>query len=473
MELRPFQKRFLQRAFAPQITTAALSIPRGNGKSTLAAHILERALTPGDPLFQPGVELLLGSSTLEQSRNVFSPLRAALEPTGAYRFIDSITRVGILHKASNTRLRVASSNAKGIFGLVGVPLVIIDEPGSLEVVGGQLLHDAIQTAMGKPESPLRVIYIGTIAPGSASGWWADLVDGGTHGSVYVQSLQGDSKKWDQWPEIKRCNPLMSRFKDSRAKLLEERDEARQDGRLKARYLSFRLNRPTADEAVTLLNLEDWERMEQRHTPERDGPAIVGIDLGGGRSWSAACGIWESGRVEALAVAPGVPSLEEQERRDRTPAGAYRALEAVGRLTVDVGLRVQSTSSLWAAVRREWGLPALVICDRFRLGELLDVVQDMVPVQPRVTRWSDASADIRALRKLVKDGPLAVSQESRSLIAASLATATVKSDDQGSSRLVKGSGNVARDDVAASLLLAAGAYMRDSLRPAPTVTHVVV
>ena len=146
---------------------------------------------------------------------------------------------------------------------------------------------------------------------------------------------------------------------------------------------------------------------------------------------------------------------------------------MGRLTVDVGLRVQSTSSLWAAVRREWGLPALVICDRFRLGELLDVVQDMVPVQPRVTRWSDASADIRSLRKLVKDGPLAVSQESRSLIAASLATATVKSDDQGSSRLVKGSGNVARDDVAASLLLAAGAYMRDSQRPAPTVTHVVV
>ena len=230
MDLRPFQKRFLQRAFAPQITTAALSIPRGNGKSYLAAHVLERALTPGDPLFQPGGEVLLGSSTLEQSRNVFRPLRAALEPKGGYRFIDSITRVGILHKASKTRLRVASSNAKGIFGLVGVSLTIIDEPGAFDILGGTLLHDALQTAMGKPESPLRVIYIGTIAP-SSRGWWADLVDGGSHDSVYVQSLQGDPKKWDQWPEIRRVNPLMSRFKDSRAKLLEERDEARQDGRL--------------------------------------------------------------------------------------------------------------------------------------------------------------------------------------------------------------------------------------------------
>ena len=48
-------------------------------------------------------------------------------------------------------------------------------------------------SMGKPESPLRVIYIGTIAP-SSTGWWADLVDGGTHDSVYIQSLQGDREE---------------------------------------------------------------------------------------------------------------------------------------------------------------------------------------------------------------------------------------------------------------------------------------
>ena len=82
--------------------------------------------------------------------------------------------------------------------------------------------------------------------------------------------------------------------------------------------------------MTLLNLEDWERMEQRPTPERDGPAIVGI----GPSGRAAPGvrrarIWESGRTEALAVAPGIPSLEQQERRDRVPAGAYQDAGARG------------------------------------------------------------------------------------------------------------------------------------------------
>ena len=65
---------------------------------------------------------------------------------------------------------------------------------------------------------------------------------------------------------------------SRAKLLEERNDARVDGRLKGKvHQSYRLNLPTADEEkVTLLNLvSDWERMEQRPTPERAGPAIVG------------------------------------------------------------------------------------------------------------------------------------------------------------------------------------------------------
>ena len=69
-------------------------------------------------------------------------------------------------------------------------------------------------------------------------------------------------------------------------------------------------------------------------------------------------------------------------------------------------------------------------------------------------------DIRALRKLVKDGPLSVAPESRALIQASLSVTTTKEDDGGSIRLVKrGSNNEARDDISAALVLAAGAFQR--------------
>ena len=36
-------------------------------------------------------------------------------------------------------------------------------------------------------------FIGTIAP-SRSGWWRELVEGGSTGSTYVQLLQGDVKR---------------------------------------------------------------------------------------------------------------------------------------------------------------------------------------------------------------------------------------------------------------------------------------
>ena len=350
-------------------------------------------------------------------------------------------------------------------GLVNCPWAICDEPGAWEVNGGQLLYDAIETAKGKPGSPLRAVYIGTLAP-ATSGWWHDLVADGTHGSVYVQALQGDRERWDQWPEIRRCNPLTAVSPAFRRKLLEERDAARRDSRLTARFLSYRLNVPTGEESTMLLTVEDWERVMARSVPPREGRPIVAYDLGGGRAWSAAVGIWRSGRMEAIAVAPGIPSIEDQEKRDRVPRGTYRALAQSGALRVAEGLRVQPPAQLHEAVRASWGAPEAILCDRFRLNELADCV-NRTPLVPRVTRWSEASEDIRALRKIAADGPLACAESSRLLAAASLSAAMVKNDDQGSVRLVKrGTNNTARDDVAAGLTLAAGAYIRSLTMPRP-------
>ena len=141
LKLFPFQRQFIRAATTPGVDTAILSLPRGNSKSFIAACILTRFLTPGDPIHQPGKEAVLLSGSIQQSRIVFNFCRIALEPTGEYRFIDSVTRVGIVHKSSNTRLRVHGSNSKTAFGLVNVPFVVWDEPGVAEVVGGQRLWD--------------------------------------------------------------------------------------------------------------------------------------------------------------------------------------------------------------------------------------------------------------------------------------------------------------------------------------------
>ena len=352
-------------------------------------------------------------------------------------------------------------------GLVGVPLVVADEPGAWEVTGGELMADAIQTAQGKPGSPLRAIYIGTIAPAAPGGWWPGLVQAGSGGSTYVQALQGRPDRWDDWREIKRVNPAGGGVGGVRGEAARGTGRGPDGSRLRARFLSYRLNLPSGDESAVLLGVPEYERVCGRPVPDREGPPVVGVDLGGGRAWSAAVALWSNGRVEALAVAPGIPSVAEQERRDRVPRQTYQRLAEGGALRLAEGLRVPPVATVVEAIRGEWGRPAVIVCDRFRLGELQDA-RPPCPVEPRVSRWSEQSEDIRALRKMAADGPLSVDPGSRGLVGASLAVATVKNDDGGNVRLIKrGTNNQARDDVAAALTLAAGEAARRLRRPLST------
>ena len=472
MKLLRFQERFIAAVENPAYDTVALSGPRGLGKSFIAAHVLTRCLTPGDVLNQPGREYVLGAASLEQCRLTYSFIREALENVldvdgkKAYSFHDTSARLGITHKRSNTRLRGISSNPKTSFGLVNVPLVCLDEPGSLDLAGGQMLADSLFTAQGKVGSTLKVVMIGTLSPmATRSGhWWFDLVTGGTAGRTYVQYYAADNlDSWDKWATIRKANPLVNLPGEDaagfRAKLKEEREAARGDSRLKARFASYRLNVPSGDESTMLLTVDDWAKVVDREVPPREGRPVVGVDLGGGRAWSAAVAVYPNGRVECKALAPGIPDLAAQEARDRVPKGLYSKLHLDGLLHLADGLQVQPVGQLWDIVRDTWGRPKVLIADRFREKELSDAVKGC-RIESRVTRWSEASFDIRALRRLAKDGPLAVAEDSRMLLQASLAVSTVMNDDSGNFRLVKkGSHNQARDDISAALTLAAGLIER--------------
>ena len=99
-------------------------------------------------------------------------------------------------------------------------------------------------------------------------------------------------------------------------------------------------------------------------------------------------------------------------------------------------------------------------DRFRLAEFQDAIGNKARLEPRVSRWSEASFDIRALRQMALDGPMAVDEDSQALLETSLSQAMVKPDDAGNVRLIKaGFNNTARDDVSAALVLACGATAR--------------
>ena len=468
-KLKPFQGKFLRACLSDKFNVLALSMPRGNGKSYMAARLIYELIWPESKNFVNGDEVGLMAANLSQARIVFRYLRDWLEETGLYSFQDSSNKLGITLKAKpgqwkTTKLTAFSSDGKGAMGIVKMPWVVCDEPGAWEVNKGALMAEALFGALGKPGSRLRLLFIGTLAPARA-GWWIDLVMGGTkvREQTYVQLLQGNRKKWNDWNEIRKCNPLITVDKKFHRQLKIDRDKALHDSRLKAFFLSYRLNLPTGDESDMLLNLDDWDAAIKRKVQPREGNPVVGVDLGSGRAWSAAVAIWRNGRTEAFAVAPGIPSVEQQEKRDIVPPGTYQKLVDSGRLVIQDGHKVQEEKFVAKLIENKWPDADKIVCDRFRSDVLEDYVS--MPVEPRVTQWAQITEDIRALRKWTKDGPMNIEKESRKLITASLMVAMVQNDNSGNTRLIKrGSNNQARDDVAFALTLGAGEAKRQAELP---------
>ena len=165
------------------------------------------------------------------------------------------------------------------------------------------------------------------------------------------------------------------------------------------------------------------------------------------------------------MAPGIPSIADQEKRDQVPTGVYQRLVDEKTLRIAEGVRVQPPAELWQAIVHAWGVPHLVVCDRFRISEMQDCIRGDCPIDSRMTRWSESSADIRDFRRGALDGGLTVEGKSKNLIEASLAGSVVENDSSGNSRLrKKGANNTARDDVAAAMVLASGARARLRLAP---------
>ena len=78
--LLPFQRQFVAAVSRTEKPAGvlALSVPRGNGKSWLCGGLVARSVTPDDPLFEPGVENILVSSSYESGAD-----RAGVRPASA------------------------------------------------------------------------------------------------------------------------------------------------------------------------------------------------------------------------------------------------------------------------------------------------------------------------------------------------------------------------------------------------------
>ena len=452
------------------MTTAALSVARANGKTSLTAGIA--AATLDGPLVVPRGETVIVASSFEQARIAFEHVRAFMEPTLAedrkrrvsdrrWRVWDTAQQARIEDRRTGARVRCVGSDPRRAHGLAPV-LVLADEPAQWPSSTGERMVAALRTAAGKqPQS--RFVALGT-RPDDESHWFSKMLAGGADYSQCHAAGPGDppfqKRTWA------KSNPSMRFMPDLEAAIRAEATQARRDPDALASFRALRLNQGTSDiQRSVLLDVESWKRAMELPPPEvRSAEFVLGLDLGTSAAMSAAAAYFRDGGLEVVAVLPELPDLRSKGLSDGV-GSLYTKMADRGEL-VQAGRRVASIPALLDEVLERWGPPVAIVTDRWREAELRERLEEVgFPHSMLVTRgmgYYHGGMDTRDFRAAML-GDL-VRPAASLLLASAMAEARVMMDPAGNVKLSKGSEggrrHRARDDAVAAAILAVAAGFRE-------------
>ena len=473
-EVLPWERRFLGRAFDVD-GDAALSVGRGNGKTTLAAAIADAVLR--GPLQQPRAECVVVASSFDQARLTFDHVLAFgdYRDRSRWRINDTANRASVEDRDTGSRVRCVGSDPRRAHGLAPA-LVLADEPAQWEPNKADAMYAALLTAMGKIPGA-RMVAFGT-RPASADHWFGKLLAGGAE-YAQIHAARPDDPIGHRRTWL-RANPSLDFMPALEARIRKEAAGAKADPSLLASFRSLRLNLGTADtEQALLLDAGTWSRIEAEAAVIPAGRYVLGLDLGGSAAMSAAAGYWpDDGFLDAVAVFAEEPSLLERGLQDGV-ARTYLAMHERGELFT-AGLYVADVRALLAEVLRRWGPPAAIVADRYREAELRQVLAEAkFPQCALIVRgqgYRDGGEDVRGFRRACGEGR--VRPVESLLLRAAMSGARTVSDPAGNAKLAKstqgGRKAKARDDAAAAAILAvAEGSRRASTTAAPARRHAVV
>ena len=463
----PWQRRFVKGAFHTEVQDSALSVARGNGKTTMVAGIGAAALD--GPLAVPRGDTVLVASSFEQARIAFEHIVAfmgdKLDDRNEWKVWDTAQQAMIQNRDTLARVRCIGSDPKRAHGLAPV-LILADEPAQWPENTGEKMVAALRTAAGK-QPHCRFIALGT-RPSDGEHWFGKMLAGGAqYGQMHAAEQDDNRRHKSTW---KKANPSLSVMPDLEAAICREAAQAELDPALAFAFDALRLNLGTDDtEHSLLLDAALWQ--QYMGESERRGPCVWGIDLGTSAAQSAIAAYYlETGRLEALAAFPADPDLEERGRRDGV-GPLYRECARRGELLVLGGAATDIASLIQAGLDR-FGPPSLLVSDRWREAELRDALVasavTYAPMELRGQGFKDGAEDVRAFRRAFAEGK--VKPTENKLLASAMSVARTVSDPAGNAKLAKGAQGGrrarARDDAAAAAILAVSAGQRHRQMEAP-------
>lgn len=467
--LAPFQRQFIEGALAPDVTAAILSIGRGNGKSAITAGLALCGLL-GVWDRQPRREIIAAARTRDQGAIIWQFVSGFISTLP----ID-IQRHFIFRRAPRLEiefegdggghvLRVIAADGKSALG--GAPtMAILDERGHWAPDRGEELEHALLSGLGKRGG--RAFLISTSAPDDThafSRWIDDPLPG-----TYVQEHRpAPNLPADDRDSLLIANPGAPHGIGADLDWLEaqaKRAIARGGSALTSFRLYNRNERVSGESRDLLISLDEWLACETSDLPPREGGCVIGIDLGGSASMTAAAFYWPlTGRLEALGTFPSQPSLLDRGQADGV-AGRYVEMQDRGELSVLGDKTVPVAPWLIEVLRHVEDQPILAITmDRYKqaeLGEAITRAGIRAPIVWRGMGFREGSEDCERFRRATFDGQVKAAPSL--LLRSAFGDAVCLSDPAGNLKLAKAR-SMGRIDAASATVLAVAQGARIVAQP---------
>lgn len=469
LKLAPFQKQFVQGALADDINLAVLSIGRGNAKTALSSGIALGALL-GEWDRQPSREILIAARTRDQAKIAWDFV------AGFARSLPDEVQEKLIYRRSPRLeieyegdggghvLRALAADGKSALGSAPT-LVLMDERGHWPLDRGNDLEHALLSGLGKRGG--RALIISTSAADDThpfSRWIDDPQPG-----VYVQEHRpSPGLPADDRESLLQANPGALAGIGSGIEWLEaeaRRSIARGGSALTAFRLYNRNERVSGETRDLLLTVDEWLACEASDLPERDGQVIIGIDLGGSASMTAAALFWpDTGRLEVFGTFPSAPSLADRGAADGV-SGRYEEMADRGELSVLGDKTVPVAAWLSKILSMAEGEQiAAIVADRYKQSELAEAMDKAGVTAPVVWRgmgWRDGSEDLERFRRSAYDG--LIKTKPSLLLRSAFADAVCLRDPANNMKLAKARSK-GRIDPAAATVLAVAEGARMQARP---------
>lgn len=468
-----FQAEWIAGALADGVQEAGMSIARKNGKSGVIAAVLLAGLC--------------GPLNFDQWRGVVTSLTGALAKelrdaimlTAAASGLDDALTLhkspppGLILGRRKSRLDILAAD-KATGHAIGSDLAVIDEGGLLQE-RQRGLWNAIYSSISGRNGRFWSISIQGDGP-----MFAELEQrGGSEGVFFRRWSCPMDRELDNEEGWHLANPGLATGIKQLGYMRRAASRAIAAPGNEQHFRAHDLNQDVDPERQVIVSLNDYRRCANAGVAPLEGECVLGFDLGGAASMTAAAAFCPgNGAIRVWGAFGDDPKLTERARNDRMGT-LYDRMQRQGELKLYPG-RVTPAARFIADVFEEVTKTCNVLAvgaDRFRRAEASQAFGDagLPPVKAfwrgqGASATADGSHDVRAFQALVQEGTLRPGGSV--MLEAAIANSVLRFDGAGNPALDK-SGKTARIDALSAAVIACG--IGTLIDPAPlagTRVHVV-